>query len=140
MKYSYGHSQFSTNSDSQLKDTDSLSGISDRGTNCQTRFRKFRDFILCSSWSDRQGLLVGKQACRGQFQFVVMRQVWVKSGQTKAWFQAAGRVVVGGRHGSEPGRRRQRWVSRADEDCSGRGYWDTDRDWNGRRSKDWDRE
>ena len=81
---------------------------------------------------------------KGSSKFVVVRQVWVKYGQTKAWFQAAGRVVVegqtwvgagrtkawfqtvgrvvvGSRHRSEPGRRRRRQGSRADEDCSGEG-------------------
>ena len=43
----------------------------------------------------------------------------------QVWYQGAGRV--GGRRGSEPGRRRRRRESGADEDCSGRGYWDTDR-------------
>ena len=33
---------------------------------------------------------------KGSSEFVVVRQAWVKSGQTKAWFQAAGRVVVEG--------------------------------------------
>ena len=47
---------------------------------------------------------------------MVEGQTWVGAGQTKAWFQA------------ETG-------SRADGDCSGRGYWDTDRDWNGRRRR-----
>ena len=39
---------------------------------------------------------------KGSSKFVVVRQAWVKSGQTKAWFQAAGRVGVGSRRGSEP--------------------------------------
>ena len=33
---------------------------------------------------------------KGSSKFVIVRQAWVKSGQTKAWFQAAGRVVVEG--------------------------------------------
>ena len=41
---------------------------------------------------------------------------------TEAWFRGAGRVEVRGRRGSEPGRRRR--GSRADGDCSGRGYLD----------------
>ena len=73
------------------------------------------------------GVVIGKQGCRGQFQFVVVRQAGVRSGQMKAWYQGAGRVGVGGRRGSEPGRRRRRRESGADEDCSRRGYWDTDR-------------
>ena len=63
-------------------------------------------FITVRSQTDR--VVIGKQVCRGQFQFVVVRQAWVRSGQTKAWYQGAGRVGVGGRCGSEPGRRRRR--------------------------------
>ena len=73
------------------------------------------------------GVEIGKQVCRGQFQSCgrganVGRiradegvvpgsrqsrsrgQTWVGAGQTRAWYQGAGRVGVGGRHGSEPGR------------------------------------
>ena len=64
---------------------------------------------------------------QGVGRFVVEGQKWVGAGQTKAWFQGAGRVGVGGRRESEPGRRRRRRESGADKDCSGRGYWDTDR-------------
>ena len=48
---------------------------------------------------------------------VVVGQAWVGAGQTKAWFRGAGRVEVGGRRGSEPGRRRR--GSRADVDGDG---------------------
>ena len=44
---------------------------------------------------------------KGSSKFVVVRQVWVKSEQTKAWFQAAGRVRVGRRRGSEPDKSKQ---------------------------------
>ena len=104
-------------------------------TNCQTRFRKLQKRALLQFVVRQTGVVSGKQGCRGQFQFVVVRQAWVGSGQTKAWFQGAGRVGVGGRRGTEPGRRRRRRGSRADEDCSGRGYWDTDRGKTDRRCR-----
>ena len=44
---------------------------------------------------------------KGSSKFVVVRQAWVKSGQTKVWFQAAGRVRVGSRRGSEPDKSKQ---------------------------------
>ena len=117
-----------------------------------------KGFINCSSWLNRQGSSSANRDVEGSSGSVVVRQVWVRSvqtkawfqgvgrvvvegqtwvgaGQTKAWFQVVGRVGVGGRRGSEPGRRRRRRGSRADGDCSGRGYWDTDRDWNGRRRR-----
>ena len=96
-----------------------VSGISDRGTKCQTRFRKFqkRGFIAGSSWSNRQGSLSANRDVEGSSGSVVTGQAWVGAGQTKAWFRGAGRVEVGGRRGSEPGRRRR--GSRADVDGDG---------------------
>ena len=44
---------------------------------------------------------------KGSSKFVVVRLAWVKSGQTKAWFQVAGRVGVGSRRGSEPDKSKQ---------------------------------
>ena len=45
---------------------------------------------------------------KGSSKSVVVRQAWVKSGQTKAWFQAAGRVGVRSRRGSEPDKSKTR--------------------------------
>ena len=76
------------------------------------------------------------------FKFVVMRQAWVKEGQTKGWFQngrqshgrgadvgrsRADDVVLGqmaeswswSRHGSKPGGRRQRRGSKTEGEGTG---------------------
>ena len=93
----------------------------------QTRFRKFREsgFIKGSSWSNRQGSLSANRDVEGSSGSVVVGQAWVGAGQTKAYFRGAGRVEVGGRRGSEPGRRRR--GSRADvgqmETVAGEGTW-----------------
>ena len=107
--------------------------MSDRGTNCQTRFRKYnRGFIseVCSR-KDR-----GRTRQTGTVRAVQVRGREAGVGQIRADEGVVPDSRQSRGRGADVGR------SRADEDRDGnpgqtktvavRGYWDTDRDWNGR--------
>ena len=103
--------------------------MSDRRNQSPDQIQEVQQKDLLSAVVVKQtGVVVGKQGCWGSSGG---REAGV--GQIRAdegVVQVVGRVEVGGRRGSEPGRRRRRRGSRANGDCSGRGYWDTDKDSN----------
>ena len=70
----------------------SLSGISEKERNqSPDQIQEVTEKGFIRQFAVRQtGVVNSEQGCGGQFQFVVVRQAWVRSGQTKAWFQGAG--------------------------------------------------